>query len=82
LICRRDILPDERQYTRALSLSRLTYDLENLLSPSIAAVLPTVASFHWLFAGNALSFLASALVRALECLPAADLPPRRMARRR
>ena len=27
-----DILPEERQYTRALSMSRLAYDLENLLS--------------------------------------------------
>lgn len=32
-----DILPDETQYTRALSLSRLAYDLENLLSPTLAA---------------------------------------------
>ena len=37
-----DILPDERDYTRALSLSRLAYDLENLLSPALAAVLLTV----------------------------------------
>jgi MFS family permease len=28
-----DILPDEEEYTTALSLSRLTYDLESLLSP-------------------------------------------------
>ena len=27
-----DVLPDEAQYTRALSLSRLAYDLENLLA--------------------------------------------------
>ncbi len=32
-----DVLPDEAQYTRALSLSRLAYDLENLLSPTLAA---------------------------------------------
>lgn len=35
-----DVLPDEGDYTRALSLSRLAYDLENLLSPALAAVLP------------------------------------------
>ena len=35
-----DILPDEAQYTRALSLSRLAYDLENLLSPALAAASP------------------------------------------
>ncbi|MGV8637081.1 MFS transporter, partial [Pseudomonas aeruginosa] len=28
-----DILPDEREYTQALSLSRLAYDLESVLSP-------------------------------------------------
>ena len=31
-----DILPDEAQYTRALSLSRLAYDLENIASPMLA----------------------------------------------
>ena len=34
-----DILEDEEKYTRALSLSRLAYDLENLLSPMVAAAL-------------------------------------------
>ena len=34
-----DVLPDERDYTRALSLSRLAYDLESLISPTLAAVL-------------------------------------------
>jgi MFS family permease len=32
-----DILPDEREYTRALSLSRLAYDLESVISPMLAA---------------------------------------------
>ena len=40
-----DILPDESDYTRALSLSRLAYDLESLLSPMLAAALLTVVSF-------------------------------------
>lgn len=34
-----DTLPDEDDYTRALSLSRLAYDMENLLSPALAAVI-------------------------------------------
>ena len=55
-----DILPREEDYTRALSLSRIAYDLENLLSPLLAAVLLTLVSFHALFAGTALSFLVSA----------------------
>ncbi len=55
-----DILPDERRYTRALSLSRLAYDMESLVSPMLAAALLTVISFHWLFAGTVVGFLASA----------------------
>jgi H+ antiporter protein len=57
-----DVLPDERDYTRALSLSRLAYDLENLASPALAAALLTVVSFHWLFGGTAIGFIASALL--------------------
>jgi MFS family permease len=55
-----DILPDERDYTRALSMSRLAYDLENLISPMLAAALLTVVSFSALFGGTVLGFLASA----------------------
>lgn len=55
-----EILPDERDYTRALSLSRLAYDLESLLSPMLAAALLTVISFHGLFAGTAVGFVVSA----------------------
>ncbi|MDP1465741.1 MFS transporter, partial [Klebsiella pneumoniae] len=36
-----DILPDEDDYTRALSLSRLAYDLESVASPMLAAALLT-----------------------------------------
>ncbi len=55
-----DILPNENDYTKALSLSRLAYDLETLLSPVLAAALLTVMSFHSLFAGTALGFMLSA----------------------
>ena len=55
-----DVLPDEKDYTRALSLSRLAYDLESLLSPMLAAALLTVLSFHDLFLGTVLGFIASA----------------------
>lgn len=57
-----EILPDERQYTRALSLSRLAYDLESLVSPLLAGLLLTVITFQWLFIGTTLGFLASALL--------------------
>lgn len=55
-----DVLPDEARYTRALSLARLAYDLENLLSPTLAALALAVWSFDTLFAANAVGFLASA----------------------
>src|SRR5215210_3593664 len=55
-----DVLPDEKDYTRALSLSRLAYDLESLLSPALAAALLTLISFHWLFGGTVVGFLCSA----------------------
>lgn len=57
-----EILPDEHDYTRALSLSRLAYDLESLLSPMLAAALLTVISFHGLFAGTSAGFVLSALL--------------------
>ncbi|MEE9598513.1 MAG: MFS transporter [Acidiferrobacterales bacterium] len=57
-----DLLPDEAQYTRALSLSRLAYDLENLLSPTLAVGALLLMSYDGLFAANAVAFLASALL--------------------
>ncbi len=44
-----DVLLDEGEYAKALSLSRLAYDLESLLSPMLAAALLTVVSFPALF---------------------------------
>lgn len=64
-----DILPDEDEYTNALSLSRLAYDLESLLSPMLAAALLTVISFHWLFAGTSIGFVVSALLVVTSALP-------------
>ncbi|XVV00545.1 MFS transporter [Actinosynnema sp. CA-248983] len=63
------LLPDERDYTRALSLSRLAYDLESLVSPLIAAVLLTVISYDLLFVGTSLGFAASALLVGSALLP-------------
>ena len=64
-----DVLPDEKDYTRALSLSRLAYDLESLLSPALAAALLTVISFHWLFGGTVVGFLCSAALVLSVRLP-------------
>lgn len=63
------LLPEERDYTRALSLSRLAYDLESLFSPALAAALLTVISYNWLFAGTTVGFLASAALVVSVLLP-------------
>jgi MFS family permease len=64
-----DVLPEEDEYTKALSLSRLAYDLEALASPAIAAALLGVIGFHWLFGLNAIGFLASAVLVLSVVLP-------------
>ena len=64
-----DVLPDEKQYTRALSLSRLAYDLESLVSPMLAAALLTVISYHNLFVGTVVGFLVSAALVVSVVLP-------------
>ncbi|MDO9408160.1 MFS transporter [Patulibacter sp.] len=66
-----DVLPDEERYTRALSLSRVAYELENLLSPALAAVALLAVSFHALFAVNGVAFLCSASLVLSVTLPAA-----------
>lgn len=72
-----DVLPKEADYTKALSLSRLAYDLESLASPALAAALLTVVSFHSLFLGTVVGFVASALLVVSAVLPKAKQPPRR-----
>jgi len=72
-----DVLPEEKAYTQALSLSRLAYDMESLVSPMLAALLLTVVSFHSLFGGTVIGFLASAALVVSAVLPRAKVPPRR-----
>lgn len=64
-----DIITDKAQYTKALSLSRLAYDLENLLSPMAAAALITLMSFNTLFLLNAFAFGVSAVLVMTVALP-------------
>lgn len=64
-----DILPDEQRYTRALSLSRMAYDMESLVSPMLAAALLSVIGFHWLFGGTVIGFLASAALVVSVVVP-------------
>ncbi|MEL6467637.1 MAG: MFS transporter [Pseudomonadota bacterium] len=55
-----DLFEDEETYTKALSLSRLAYDIESLVSPALAAAALLVLSFNALFGANAVAFLISA----------------------
>ncbi|MGO1055699.1 MFS transporter [Crossiella sp. CA198] len=67
------VLTDERDYTQALSLSRLAFELEALLSPVLAAGLLLVLTPVELFFGTALGFLASALLVAGSVLPRKEI---------
>jgi len=64
-----DVLTEEEDYTNALSLSRLAYDLENLLSPTIAGLLLLVVSYSMLFVGTVAGFVLSALLIVSLRLP-------------
>jgi MFS family permease len=65
-----DVLTDEPTYTRALSLSRIAYELEGLLSPTLAAALIAFVSYDGLFAANGVAFLCSAALVLSTRLPA------------
>ncbi|MEV6878401.1 MFS transporter [Amycolatopsis sp. NPDC051128] len=64
-----DILPGERDYTRALSASQLASTMESLLSPMLAAAVLSVVSFHWLFTGTSAGFVASAVLVVTTRIP-------------
>lgn len=72
-----DVLPDERAFTKALSLSRLAYDLENIVSPALAALLLTLVTFNALFVGTAAGFAVSAALVLSVGLPPAPAAKRR-----
>jgi len=64
-----EVLPDDEEYTRALSLSRLAMELENLASPLLAALLLSISHYSTLFHFNSLAFALSALLILLLTLP-------------
>ena len=68
-----EVLTDEEDYTNAISLSRLAYDLEAVFSPMLAAALLTVVNYHVLFVGTLAGFVASAGLVLSTHLP--QLPP-------
>ncbi|SFS09110.1 Predicted arabinose efflux permease, MFS family [Yoonia litorea] len=77
-----DVLEDDDDYAKALSLSRLAYDLENLLSPAIAGLLLLVMSYHWLFGGTVIGFLVSSAVIAMTAVPGRGVRKQRPFRER
>jgi MFS family permease len=71
-----DVLPDESDYTKALSYSRLAYDLENLLSPTLAGIGLLFFSYTGLFVFNSFAFLVSAGLILFTALPVAKVQDR------
>ncbi|AXI53840.1 MFS transporter [Sulfitobacter sp. JL08] len=72
-----DILLQEDRYTRALSLSRLAYDLENIISPTLAAIVLVFVSYQALFFGTVIGFVGSALLVVSVLLPSPQETTRR-----
>ena len=64
-----DILEDDVMYGKALSYSRLAYDLENLLSPTFAAIALFYFSYTGLFVGNSIAFVISAGIIVITFIP-------------
>lgn len=54
------VLPNKHQYATALSLSRMAYDLEQIVSPILVALLLTIIQFKLLFTLDAATFIISA----------------------
>lgn len=67
-----DVLPDEDDYTRALSASQVAVSLENIGSPLLAAALLLVVDSSDLFVGTAVGFACSAVLVATTAVPAAE----------
>ncbi|WP_368187886.1 MFS transporter [Aestuariibius sp. HNIBRBA575] len=72
-----DILTDEDTYTQALSLSRLAYDLESLISPVLAAMLLFLLPPVGLFILTGVGFIASALLIKSVSIPSIATQPAR-----
>lgn len=71
------LFEQDEDYTKALSLSRVAYDLENLLSPTIAALLLLFVSFESFFVANSIAFLLSALLVMSAAVPPLQLEEKR-----
>ena len=57
-----DIIKDEDTYVDALTLSRISFNIEAIASPILAGIFLTIMTFNWLFTFTSIGFLASALL--------------------
>lgn len=64
-----DVLTDEADYAKGLSLASATYELENILSPVAAAAALVFLSFHGLFFFTAITYLISATLVFVTLVP-------------
>lgn len=67
-----DLLTDSAEYTKGLVLSRVSYDLEGLLSPAVSTLALLVIGYPVFFALNGAAFVASALLVGATALPDAE----------
>ena len=64
-----DILNNDEQYGKALAYSRVAYDLENILSPTLAGIGLLFFTYSGLFVFNSVAFIISALIIIITLLP-------------
>lgn len=62
-------MPEEARYTGALSLSRLAYALENIVSPILAGLLLAAVSYNSLFFETVVGFAAATALVVSVLLP-------------
>ncbi|GAK20015.1 probable NreB protein [Vibrio sp. JCM 19052] len=66
------VLPVREHYTKALSFSRIAYDLEQIVSPVLSAILLTILSFRQLFWIDAMTFVLSAILILVSFIPSVE----------
>ena len=59
-----------QHYVKALSLSRVATDVENVAAPAVAGVVVALLGIRWVFWFDALTYLLSALLGAFAAIPA------------
>ena len=67
-----EILKEDSLFVRGSSLSRVAYNLENILSPTFAILMLSFMNYSWFFIGNTICFLFSALLISVTKFPEID----------